>query len=458
MNIFIIGILGSGMRGIAELAKQTGHNVYGSDLSASAAKAEMEREGFLIYGSHDGNHLKNMDVVVKSAAVSEENVEVKAARAYQLPIWTRLQALERLLGKDEEKIGIIGSVGKTSTVSIFESILGETRDLTVYMGGQSSATKLYGRKGSSGMAVVELCEYKNAYFDIRADIIVLTDIIENHEDFFGAGIDKTLISIKRFVKMSEPCMFFIPERLKKYFLEFETITFGESKLSDIYLTGSYGTFPQTVVLNNGKNELNLDFSNVIGKHNREKCLPAIYIAFHRGETAESIQKGVKNIKLPKRRLEKKNDYATITTYDDNARNTAQIEKTIEALKERYFDEKIVLFLSIWGRKNRRSISKMVTTMKKNEDIVFILDSLGDASKDFGGSESPEVIHQIIQSPDLSAVDIFEYTSDIELINILRDYNEKKIVFVTCGYDRNLKKFNEIHNLVGEVLGRNNGEK
>src|SRR6185503_20968169 len=96
-QIHLVGIGGSGMSGIAEILLNLGYRVTGSDVRRNDAVEHLEQLGAKIFIGHDAANVDDSHVVVYSSAVSRENVEVRAARARQIPVIGRAEMLAELM-------------------------------------------------------------------------------------------------------------------------------------------------------------------------------------------------------------------------------------------------------------------------------------------------------------------------------------------------------------------------
>jgi len=121
-HIHFIGIGGTGLSAIAKVLLEEGYKVSGSDLAKSSLSDAVEEAGGKVYLGHQANNILGADIVVRSSAVPEENVEVQAALKANIPVLKRAGFLGRLL-EGKEVIAVAGSHGKTTTPSMITWIL-----------------------------------------------------------------------------------------------------------------------------------------------------------------------------------------------------------------------------------------------------------------------------------------------------------------------------------------------
>ena len=96
-NIYLIGIGGAGMSGIAEILLNSGYKVSGSDNASSLITSRLQNLGINVYDKHDSENLKNIDLIVYSSAISEDNPEMIHGKKMGIPIIRRAEMLANLM-------------------------------------------------------------------------------------------------------------------------------------------------------------------------------------------------------------------------------------------------------------------------------------------------------------------------------------------------------------------------
>ncbi|MBP2229090.1 UDP-N-acetylmuramate--alanine ligase [Azospirillum agricola] len=184
-TIHFVGIGGIGMSGIAEVLRNLGYTVQGSDLSESANVKRLRDLGITVSIGHRAENIAGAAVIVVSSAVKRDNPEVVAARAALVPVVRRAEMLGELM-RLKWAIAIGGTHGKTTTTSMVGHMLEHANlDPTVINGGIINAYGSNTRLGTGDWMVVEADESDGTFVKLPACIAVVTNMDPEHLDFYG---------------------------------------------------------------------------------------------------------------------------------------------------------------------------------------------------------------------------------------------------------------------------------
>lgn len=179
-HIHFVGIAGSGMSGIAEVYRNLGYTVSGSDLADNAVVHRLRSLGIQVYHGHDASHIHNAEVVVRSTAVAEHNPELIAAQQHRIPVMRRAEMLAELM-RFRYGIAIAGTHGKTTTTSLIASVLAEGGlDPTFVIGGQLNSAGANAKLGAGRYLVAEADESDASFLYLQPMIAVVTNIDRDH--------------------------------------------------------------------------------------------------------------------------------------------------------------------------------------------------------------------------------------------------------------------------------------
>ena len=183
-HVHFIGISGSGLSAIARLLLESGYLVSGSDRTPTAITGELEQLGAMIFTGHSASNVVGADVVVRSSAIPNDNVEVLAAQESQIPVIKRSEFLNQFLS-EKTLIAIAGTHGKTTTTAMAAWALHQIdRDPSYIIGGISKNIGTNAHAGHGDEFVIEADEYDRMFLGLTPDIILVTYMEHDHPDCF----------------------------------------------------------------------------------------------------------------------------------------------------------------------------------------------------------------------------------------------------------------------------------
>ena len=185
-RVYFIGLGGIGMSALARYLQAQGHVVAGSDQTASPLLADLQAEGIITFTGHAAEHLAatQPEIVVVSAAIRPDNVEIQAARAAHLPIHSLAQVVGSLAA-GRRAIAIAGTHGKTTTTSMVAFILDRAGlDPSFLLGGLAPDLGGNARFGAGDLFVIEADEYAGRFLTLYPDLAVVTTLEHDHPDIY----------------------------------------------------------------------------------------------------------------------------------------------------------------------------------------------------------------------------------------------------------------------------------
>ncbi|MCB2178854.1 UDP-N-acetylmuramate--L-alanine ligase [bacterium] len=184
-----IGIGGTGLSAIARVLLERGETVSGSDRADSALAESIRNAGAQVFIGHAADHVRGADVVVRSSAVKDDNVEVVAAKAAGIPVLKRNDYLGTLLA-GKFTIGIAGTHGKTTTSSMITWMLHALdRHPGFIVGGEVRNLGVNASEGESDLFVIEADEYDHMFWGLHPTIAVVTNVEHDHPDCYPTERD-----------------------------------------------------------------------------------------------------------------------------------------------------------------------------------------------------------------------------------------------------------------------------
>ncbi|MGM0567735.1 MAG: UDP-N-acetylmuramate--L-alanine ligase [Elusimicrobiota bacterium] len=346
-KIYMVGIGGSGMCGIAEVLLNLGYEVSGSDIAESENVTHLKRLGAEIYIGHKKENIHEPHVLVVSSAVKPENVEVIQARKKQIPVIPRAEMLSELM-RLKYAVCVAGTHGKTTTTSMVGLILSYAGlDPTVVVGGLFKNLKSNAKPGEGKFIVAEADESDGSFLKLTPTIAILTNIDNDHMNYYGSmeNLKKTFVKFLNKVPFyGFGVLFGDDENIKDvlsglnrpyttYGLGKENIYRAENiKLSDE--KSSYSLFV--------KGEYKGDITvRATGLHNVLNSLAAAAAALDMDIDLKVIKKALFEYQGVRRRLEKKGEGKGVVFYDDYAHHPSEIKLALKSLSDIYPSRRLV---------------------------------------------------------------------------------------------------------------------
>jgi len=188
-HIHLIGIGGSGLSAIARVLLESGYSVSGSDLQSSPLAVSLAAAGARLYLGHQPANVDGAEIVVRSSAVPDENVEVQAAISRGIKVVKRAEFLGEIMA-GKTVIAVAGTHGKTSTTAMISWILSELGlDPSFILGGIITGLDANARAGSGSAFVIEADEYDRMFLGLNPTIAVITNVEHDHPDCYPTEKD-----------------------------------------------------------------------------------------------------------------------------------------------------------------------------------------------------------------------------------------------------------------------------
>lgn len=339
-KIHCIGIGGIGLSAVAEILLSRGYEVSGSDMKESDMVDKLRSHGIDITIGHLPENVENVDLVVYTVALSNENPELVRARELGIPTITRAQALGALMTEYENSIAVSGTHGKTTTTSMISLILrGADMDPTILVGGNLAEIKGNVYAGGKKYFVTEACEYMDSFLSFRPSIEIILNIDSDHLDYFK-DVNHIAQSFSQFASLvpadgaviaydANPFVKSVIEDLPN------AITFGLSEGCDYYASDiefNAEGMPSFDVNHGGEVLCSVQLS-VPGEHNILNALASFACCHIMGVSPEVISKILAEYTGTQRRFDLLGKTSTgVKIYDDYAHHPTEIKATLAAVK------------------------------------------------------------------------------------------------------------------------------
>jgi UDP-N-acetylmuramate--alanine ligase len=346
LSAYLIGIGGSGMSAIARVLMEKGYSVSGSDRQMTPFANELQSAGAQIHIGHDANNIVGADLVVRSSAIPDENVEVQAALKAGLPVLKRSEFLGRLM-EGRKEIAIAGTHGKTTTTAMVAWMLkANGLDPSYIIGSVPNNLGSNAHAGKGAYFVIEADEYDRMFLGLKPDIAVITNIEYDHpdcyptrQDFYQAFRDfaSGLKAGGTLVVCSDDVggLRLMEEIKSKFSLLSYGLNLLSSKLAPDFLGRKLGqeaggAYSFEVVY---EREQSLKIAlQVPGKHNVLNALACLVVAKLVGIPPDGVAHALGNFLGTARRFELRGEAAGVKIIDDYAHHPSEIRATLTAAR------------------------------------------------------------------------------------------------------------------------------
>ena len=341
-KIHMIGIGGISMSALADILIYFGFTLSGSDTVKSPLTDNLKAKGATIYIGQSEDNIKSPDLVCYTAAVKEDNPELKKAKELKIPILERAELLGIIMKNYELPLAVAGTHGKTTTTSMLSLILLAAKaDPTILVGGELPQIGGNLHIGSEKYLVLEACEYVESFLNLRPFLSIITNIEEDHLDYF-VDLTHIITSFKKFASLNSPhgtiivcsddkniqsIVQNIEQKVLKYAINDKKADFVAVNIKE--KTDGKTTYD---VQKDGEYFMTVNL-NVPGRHNVLNSLGALAAAYSLGISKDAIFEGLSSFGGTKRRFEKIGEMEGITVIDDYAHHPTEIKSTLETAKK-----------------------------------------------------------------------------------------------------------------------------
>ncbi len=435
-KVHFVGIGGISMSGLAEILLHQGFTVSGSDEKSSPIVQKLEKLGIKITIGHFAQNVKGVDLVVYTAAVREDNPELKAGAQAGIPCIDRATLLGEIMKGYPGSIAVSGTHGKTTTTSMISLImLEEGFDPTVHLGGELDAIGGTTRIGGTDYFIAEACEYTGSFLKLHPYLAVILNIELDHVDYFQNidHIRDTFLSFARLVPENgwllacgdDPSILEIAKRVSCQKVTFSM--FDEScTWSARDITFDEMGCAEYTLLHDKEPLLRIKL-NVPGLHNASNSLAAIAACCTMGVSAQSAAKALLRFRGTHRRFEKKGTRNGVTVIDDYAHHPTEVS---EALKTAYRCN----HSRIWCVFQPHTYTRTKTLLDDFShsfncaDIIIVTDIYAAREPDSGEINSQLLVDKIIQQGKNAL-----YIKDFEsIVNYLAKNTQEGDLVITMG--------------------------
>ena len=413
-HIHFVGIGGAGMCGIAEVLKNQGYKVSGSDIKASKTTAQLEANGIKVHIGHAVENIEGANVLVVSTAIDTENLEIKTAIENRIPVVRRAEMLGELM-RYRHGIAIAGTHGKTTTTSLLTCMLAEENmDPTCVIGGLLNRAGVNAALGASRFIVAEADESDASFLFLEPMAAVVTNIDADHMDTYGGSFD---VLKDTFVKFLQKLPFYglavvcgddanvreIMPRIGRPILTYGFNEDNDIRAVDVDQNGMQTDF---TVQRKGRDPLRVTV-NQPGLHNVLNALAAIGVATDEGVSDAAICRALAGFSGVGRRFQVQGEYplenGTVKLVDDYGHHPKEVEATIKAARQSHPDRRLVILFQPHRYSRTRDCFDDFVDVLSQVDQLLLLEVYPAGEKPIVGADSRSLARSIRLRGDVEPI-------------------------------------------------------
>lgn len=398
----LMGIGGVSMEPLAEVLHGAGIAVSGSDMRQSEATDQLQRLGIPVAIGHAAENVAGAELVIRTAAVHDDNPEIIAARAAGIPVFERSQAWGAIMRGYKNALCISGTHGKTTTTSMCTHIaLAAGLDPTVMIGGSlpalsSDRPKGY-RVGKGDTIILESCEYCNSFLSFFPTVAVILNIEEDHLDFFKdlADIQR---SFRKFAELTLPKGSVVVNaddpNATAVTVGMDPFTFGlapGAECTAANLREEKG-YPEFDIVTHGEVYAHVKL-RVFGRHNVSNALAAAAAAYVMGLPGGAVKEGLESFGGAGRRFEKLGVCNGADVYDDYAHHPGEITALLKGVKPLGYERVVCAFQPHTYTRTKALFDEFVQALKL-ADVAVLTDIYAARETDTLGVSSSQLAEAV----------------------------------------------------------------
>ncbi len=390
------------MCGLAELLHNIGAQVTGSDAGENANTERLKDLGIVVYKGHAAENIGLANVVVYSSAIGPSNPEMIHARALEIPLIPRAEALAEIM-RLRRGIAVAGTHGKTTTTSLISSIFIEAGESpTIVVGGRFEKIKSTALLGKGEWLIAEADESDGSFNKLSPEIAIITNIDSDHMDHF-----KTFENLKKaFLDFAYRVPFYgmviicgdDPE-VRNLFANYSKriVFYGFDPKNDYVIEGEkgrYDVFRSNHLLNTKARLGELLLPHAPGKHNALNATASMVAAMAAGIDFEMCALGLRKFEGVDRRFHFKGEIDQIKVYDDYGHHPTEVRATLQAFREKFEKNRLVVYFQPHRYSRTEHCWQDFKTCFSQADVLLLGDIYAAGEAPIPGITSEKLLSEI----------------------------------------------------------------
>jgi UDP-N-acetylmuramate--alanine ligase len=362
-RIHFIGIGGIGLSALAKFLYNNGYQISGSDIRKSEITDDLATNfKARITIPHHQDAIKNIDIIIYSAVIKDNNIEYKKAKELGIKLLSRKEALKFIL-KDKKVLAVAGAHGKSTTSAILSSIIPKSNAL---IGAISKEFNSNLRDYNNNIVIFEADESDASFLNSNPYLAIVTNVELEHMEYYNYNEKKFYNAYKEFISLSKIAILNGEDK----FLS----TLNNKRYKKIYPSCDIKNIEFILIDGEPYTKFNLlnygEFKVFgFGKHIALDASLAIMGAIELGEKLEDIKSNIINYKGIKKRFDIIQNMDHITIIDDYAHHPTEIKASIDSIKIYQKLKKLSKIIAIWQpHKYSRTINNLQAFVESFNDV------------------------------------------------------------------------------------------
>ena len=397
----LIGIGGVSMSSLAEVLQGMGIAVSGSDMNRNKNVQGLMEKGIPVTIGHRAENItEEIEFVVRTAAVHDDNPEIVRAHALGIPVFERTQAWGAISKDYSNALCISGTHGKTTTTSMCTHIMmAADKDPTVMIGGTLPLLNAGHRVGHGNTIIMEACEYYNSFLSLHPTVAVILNVEADHLDFFKDLADVAR-SFREFALRTPEDGYVVANRDDANTMAAiqgiprKVMTFGLTSAADVYAENIefLGANSHFDIMFKGKLFTDVTL-HVPGLHNVKNALAATAAAICLGVRPTAVKYGLAGFNGAGRRFEFKGKFNGADVYDDYAHHPGELKVLLDTVKGLNYKRCILVFQPHTYTRTAALFEDFVTQLKR-PDVLLLAEIFAAREKNTIGISSAALAERV----------------------------------------------------------------
>ena len=397
----LIGIGGVSMSSLADVLWGMGIAISGSDMNRNKNVVGLTEKGIPVSIGHKAENItREIEFVVRTAAVHDDNPEIIRAHALGIPVFERTQAWGAISKDYSNALCISGTHGKTTTTSMCTHIMmAADKDPTVMIGGTLPLLNAGHRVGHGNTIIMEACEYYNSFLSLHPTVAVILNVEADHLDFFK-DLQDVQHSFREFA-LRTPEDGYVVANLDDAStmatirdIPRKIMTFGLSREADVYAENIefLGANSHFDIMFKGKHFTDVTL-HVPGLHNVKNALAATAAAICLGVRPNAVKYGLAGFNGAGRRFEFKGKYNGADVYDDYAHHPGELKALLDTVEGLNYKRCILVFQPHTYTRTAALFEDFVTQLKR-PDVLLLAEIFAAREKNTIGISSSALAERV----------------------------------------------------------------